>query len=225
MRYMRRQILIIVLLLPIAVSAQWRLGVNGGASWNHFSMDRQYQTDYRYEDMWSGTAGVMAQYNFFNWLGLRAGAYFIQRNYRQTRTEYADRINVKYENNYLLFPVTVNFSFGGEKVRGFVNAGVYGGAWLTSHRSGQEYNSISVDASYSFPREAVPYNSQRDQRGDFGYTGGVGLEYRFVEHWLAQVEAVCYYSVVSTTKQYMEHQKDYRYHTTIGLQAGVAYVF
>lgn len=220
---MRNGFLWVLLLLPLAVHAEWRLGVEGGATWNHYSINKQYMTDYRFVDQWSGTAGITTQYNFFDWLGLRAGAFFAQRNYRHTRNEYASLLNVKYENNYLLFPVTVNFSFGGRKVRGFVNAGVYGGAWLTCHRSGRECNTFS-GKSTDFS-EPYAFNARKDERGDFGYTGGIGIEYRFHEHWLMQVEAVCYYSVVSATKQYMEHQKDYRYHTTIGLQAGVSYIF
>ena len=38
------------------------------------------------------------------------------------------------------------------------------------------------------------------------------------------VEARCYYSFISTVKQYMDI-KDYRYNTTIGLQAGFSYIF
>ena len=202
---------------------EWRIGINGGATWNHYSIDKKYQTDYRYPSQWGGTAGVYTQYNFFDWLGLRAGAYFAQRNYRQTRTMYAD-MNVRYENNYLLFPVTANFSFGGQQVRGFVNAGVYGGAWLNCRRFGSDYVSVGPGWKGEFD-EQLPLNAQKDQRGDFGVTGGVGIEYRFHAHWMVQIEATCYYSVISATKQYMEHVKDYRYHTTIGLQAGIAYIF
>jgi hypothetical protein len=216
-------LLAFVLLLPLTIQAQWRVGVNGGASWNHYAVDKQYQTDYRYVPQWSGTAGIFTQYNFFDWLGLRAGVYYAQRNYRHTRSTYADRLNVKYDNNYLLFPVTANFSFGGQKVRGYANIGIYGGAWLASHRSGTEFNSFSNKATEF--SESYVFNEQRDERGDFGYTGGLGIEYRFHEHWMMQVEATCYYSVVSATKQYMEYQKDYRYHTTVGLQAGISYVF
>lgn len=225
---MRQKFLLLVALtilspLAIGLQAQWRLGVNGGATWNHYSVDKQYATDYRFDDRWGGTAGLTAQYNFFDWLGLRAGAFFAQRNYRHTRTQYADKLDMRYVNNYLLFPVTVNFSFGGQAVRGFVNLGVYGGAWLNSTMSGREYSSFSKTAyNVSGPRAFV---NDRDQRGDFGYTGGLGIEYKFHPHWLAQIEAVCYYSVISATKPYMEHQKDYRYHTTIGLQAGISYIF
>lgn len=109
----------------MSLFAQWRLGVNGGGSWNHYSINKQYMTDYRFVDEWGGAAGVMTQYNFFDWLGLRAELNFAQRSYRHTRYEFADNLSVRYENNYLLLPVTVNFSFGGQKVRGFVNAGVY----------------------------------------------------------------------------------------------------
>ena len=210
--------------MPMAADGMWRLGVNGGATWNHYAIDKQYMTDYRFPAGWGGTAGMYAQYNFFDWLGLRAGAYYAQRNYRHTRSQYAGMLNVRYENNYMLFPVTVDFSFGGKKVRGYVDLGVYGGAWLASHRSGKDYVSVGGTGSYEFS-EPVIFNAQRDERGDFGYTGGVGILYRFHPHWMAQVEAVCYYSVVSATKQYMQHVKDYRYHTTVGMQAGVSYVF
>ena len=221
---MRMMVLLSLLLLPYHAKAQWRLGVNGGGTWNHYSINKQYMTDYRYVDEWGGMAGVTTQYNFFEWLGLRAELNFAQRSYRHTRYEFADNLSVRYENNYLLLPVTVNFSFGGQKVRGFVNAGVYAGVWLNGKRGGTEKNSMGGGSAFQFS-EPYKFNAEKDQRGDFGYTGGIGIEYRFHEHWMAQIEAICYYSVISTTKQYMDHQKDYRYNTTIGLQAGVAYVF
>ena len=222
---MKRKFLLLgmALMLTMMTQAQWRLGVVGGAAWNHYAVDKQYATDYQFNSRWGGTAGITAQYNFFDWFGLRANAMFVQRNYQHTRTIYSNLLDVRYENNWLLFPVTVNFSFGGQKVRGFVDLGVYGGAWLSSKRSGIEYSSFS-HTTYNF-RETMQFDKRKDQRGDFGFTGGVGIEYRFHEHWLAQIEAVCYYSVISSTKQYMEHQKDYRYNTTVGLQAGVSYIF
>ena len=220
------RVMLVLCLLPVSyqAQAQWRLGLTGGGTWNHYSINKQYMTDYRYVDEWGGMAGVTTQYNFFEWLGLRAELNFVQRNYRHTRYEYADNLSVRYENNYLLLPVTVNFSFGGQRVRGFVNAGIYAGVWLSGKRGGTEMNSMGGGSAFQFS-EPYHFNSEKDQRGDFGYTGGIGIEYRFHEHWLAQIEATCYYSIISTTKQYMDHQKDYRYNTTIGLKAGIAYVF
>ena len=131
-------------------------------------------------------------------------------------------IDYKYFNNYLQLPVMASLSMGGEKLRGFVNLGVYGGYWLSSHREGYDWNMFS-GKYYSFS-EKVEFDSDRDQRWDCGLVGGVGLEYRFAKHWAAQVEARYYHSTTSTQKQYMR-VKDYRYNSTIAIQAGVNYKF
>lgn len=102
---------------------------------------------------------------------------------------------MKYKNTYLMLPVTANFSFGGKTLRGFANLGIYAGYWMTSCRSGHDFNSFSGDVIQI--SEKVPFYSGRDRRWDFGYTGGVGLEYHFAEHWVAQAEVLCYYSAVS----------------------------
>ena len=128
----------------------------------------------------------------------------------------------KYVNNYLQLPVMASFSFGGQKLRGFCNLGVYGGYWLSSNYSGVDYNSF-VGAPYDV-KGHVDFNSDRDQRWDCGFVGGLGVEYRFARHWGAQVEARYYYSTTSVQKQYMR-VKDYRYNSTLALQAGVSYFF
>lgn len=211
------------LAFPRTLQAQWRVGVNAGASYNKYAIDKQYMTDYRFNGAWGVTMGVTAQYSFLDWLGVRGSLNLSQRNYRHTRAVLADRLNCLYENDYLLLPMTANFSFGGNALRGFLNLGVYGGYWLNSHRSGREYSSFS-NWPYDFS-EQVQFNAEKDQRCDFGYTGGVGMEWQFSRHWAVQAEALCYYSIVSSVKQYMTQVKDYRYNTTLGLQAGVMYLF
>jgi opacity protein-like surface antigen len=70
----------------------------------------------------------------------------------------------------------------------------------------------------------VEFYDDRDRRWDFGFVGGAGLEYRFASHWAAQVELRYYYSTVSTTKV-NDVAKDYRYNSTLALQAGLWYCF
>ena len=210
-------------LFPQLLSAQWRLSVNAGALYNEYSIDKQYMTDYRYVGSWGYTADVVAQYNFADWFGLRAGLTACQRNYRQTRYLMADRLNTLYRNDYLMLPLSAQFSFGGKAVRGLVGLGVYGGFWLNSHRSGVDFNSFD-ESSVDFS-ENVPFNKEKDQRWDFGYTATLGIEWQLARHWAVQAEAVGYYSVVSSVKQYMAHVKDYRYNTSVGVRAGVIYLF
>ncbi len=211
----------LVLMLPMMAFAQWRVGINGGGDLNHFIIDKQYQTDYQFKDRWGGTVGIMGQYDIADWAGIRFELDWMQKNYRQTR-ETLKVYDYKYVNNYLQLPVMGSFSFGGQKVRGFCNLGIYGGYWLNSSRKGFDYNALT-QKGYDFT-EKVEFYDDRDRRWDFGFVGGAGLEYRFASHWAAQVELRYYYSTVSTTKV-NDVAKDYRYNSTLALQAGLWYCF
>ena len=218
---MKRLITFIALVLPSLAFAQWRVGVNGGATYNHSTISRHYMTDYQWKDRWGVTLGVMGQYDVNDWLGVRAELDWTQKNYRLTR-QILSNLDYKYVNNYLQLPVMASFSFGGKQLRGFCNAGVYGGYWLTSGREGTDFNNSS-EKVYEFS-EDIKFNSERDQRFDFGFVGGIGLEYRFCQRWAAQVEMRYYYSTVSTQKDYMR-LSDPRYNSTLGVQAGLWYSF
>ena len=114
------------------------------------------------------------------------------------------------------------FMFGSEKVHGFVNIGVYAGYWAGSRMKGEVWNYMADQIEKA--DQAYEYNKTKDQRADFGLAGGLGLEWKLAEHWAMHVEARCYYSFISTVKQYMDI-KDYRFNTTIGMQAGFSYIF
>ncbi|MBQ1829328.1 MAG: PorT family protein [Prevotella sp.] len=218
---MKKTLTMLVLMLPMMAFAQWRVGINGGGDLNHFIIDKQYQTDYQFKDRWGGTVGIMGQYDIADWAGIRFELDWMQKNYRQTR-ETLKVYDYKYVNNYLQLPVMGSFSFGGQKVRGFCNLGIYGGYWLNSSRKGFDYNALT-QKGYDFT-EKVEFYDDRDRRWDFGFVGGAGLEYRFASHWAAQVELRYYYSTVSTTKV-NDVAKDYRYNSTLALQAGLWYCF
>lgn len=218
---MKKTLTMLVLMLPMMAFAQWRVGINGGGDLNHFIIDKQYQTDYQFKDRWGGTVGIMGQYDIADWAGIRFELDWMQKNYRQTR-ETLKVYDYKYVNNYLQLPVMGSFSFGGQKIRGFCNLGIYGGYWLNSSRKGFDYNALT-QKGYDFT-EKVEFYDDRDRRWDFGFVGGAGLEYRFASHWAAQVELRYYYSTVSTTKV-NDVAKDYRYNSTLALQAGLWYCF
>lgn len=219
----KRKILLLIALLAttLTAGAQWRVGVTAGADINSYSMDMQYMSDFRTKARWGATVGVSGQYDFTDWFGLRADLNWTQKNYRKYRTLLSN-IDYKYRNNYLQLPVMASFSFGGQKLRGFANVGVYGGYWMNSSRWGTDYDSFSGH-TYDFS-EKLEFNSERDNRMEFGFVGGAGLEYRLCEHWAAQLEVRYYYSATSQQKQYMR-VKDYRYNGTTAIQMGCYYIF
>ena len=127
----KKMILVCAMMLSMAVHAQWRVGVTAGTDYNLYTMDKQYETDWQTEGRWGATVGITGQYNVTDWLGVRADLNWTQKNYRHNRERLP--IDYKYFNNYLQLPVMASLSMGGEKLRGFVNLGVYGGYWLSSH--------------------------------------------------------------------------------------------
>ena len=178
-------------------------------------------TDYRFQNATGVNFGITGQYALTDWLGLRADVTFTQKNYRFTRAD-IPQMDYLNRNDYLLVPVLASFRFGGANFKGFANAGVYGGWWLSGSRQGQEFSGYSGDI-YSFSGK-VPFNIQRDNRLDLGLAGGLGLECGISRHLAFQLEGRCYYGLASQVKQYMR-VKDYRYDTTLVLQAAWLYRF
>lgn len=211
-----------LLAIMLPAQAQWRAGVTVGGDWNHYTIDKHYMTDWHYEGRWGWTLGVTGQYDFNEWLAVRADLNWIQKNHRQYRTGVIAGTNYGTRNSYLQLPVMASFSFGGQNVRGFLNLGVYGGYWLNSRVKGNFFNIFSEETSAV--SEKVEFNSERDQRWDCGLTGGIGVEYRFAPHWAAQIETRIYYSTISTQKDYMMLE-DPKYNTTTAIQAACYYIF
>ena len=215
-------ILIGALVLSTSTFAQIKVGITAGASYNKYSMDLQYMTDFVLDGRWGTTFGVSGQYDLNEWFGIRADLNMIQKNYRRSRVVYSN-VDYKFTNNYLQLPVMASFSFGGRKFRGFCNLGAYGGYWLSSHQKGSDIDIFSGYAPFSFD-EKVQFMSERDQRWDCGLVGGLGMSYRIAPQWSVQAEVRYYYSTTSTTKQYMR-VNDYRYNSTTAFQIGAYYHF
>lgn len=210
--------IIAFMLATVIAQAQWRIGITGGATYNYYSIDKHYMEDWHYKGAWGkigfcrnktlpiGTIGVMGQYNFNDWFGVRMDLNLTAKNHRQYRT----MVVLDYEtiNNYIQLPVMASFSFGGKDVKGFFNAGIYGGYWRSARYPG--------------------LIKERDQRFDYGLVCGAGLEWRFEflkQKWAWQIlEARIYYSTQSTQKDYMKI-KDPKYNTTLALQSGLCYFF
>lgn len=113
----------------------------------------------------------------FDWLGVRADLNVTQKNHRQYRTGFFNSNDYKTHNTYLQLPVMASFSFGVNKVRGFLNLGVYGGYWLSSHLEGTMF---SLEENKTLPvDEDVDFNDDRDPKYNTTLGLQVGVFYIF----------------------------------------------
>lgn len=232
---MKKIIFSLMLLASQICAAQtWKMGVTVGGDINDYSIDTQYQYDWRYHDAKGLTVGVICQYQLNEWFALRTDINYTQKNYRQNRTGKAFCENYKHHNSYVQLPLMASFSFGGERLRGFLNLGAYGAYWAGGSITGTTTEEIMYDIldeeKYDMSNipapvdQSYPFNSVRDNRIEFGTVGGVGMEYSINDHWAVQGEIRMYYALTSTTKDYMIVRNP-RFNTTTAIQLGCAFCF
>lgn len=232
-----KKILLVALTLvsaifPMSVAAQWKVGVTAGYDCNHYNIDTQYAYDLNFSDRSGVSVGVLGEYGLNDWFGLRAEFVYLQKGYKMDRLY--NGTSQHRRDHYLELPIMARFSFGSQKIRGFLHAGGYVGYWNDSRVKGIE-RSLTYDPDkqieYEEANELYAYNrpyafeSRRDNRFDAGLVGGVGVSYRVMPKLEVEVEGRSYYALTSTTKDYMKHTKQPQYNTTFTIQAGVKYCF
>lgn len=211
---------LVVTFLPMKMYGQWRLGAMFGMDWNRYSINKQ--ANWSYEKEIGGTAGVMGQYDIKDWLGIRAEVNWTMKD--AILHDKATYMSCKMLNHYMQLPIMVSLSLSiFRNMKLFSNLGAYGGYLLSSyqasyHTEGRRHRNLqSGYIKYEF-------NDNTDQRLDYGLVGGIGGEYRIVQHWGVQLEFRYYHSLQSISKEYM--MKNYPlYNNTCALQAAVYYYF
>lgn len=225
--------LILSLLALCSVNAQWRLGVEGGVTLNWHLQDYGYANTMSNNLLAGGTAMISTQYNFNEWIGLRADLGWAQRNYVLQRTStykgidnntYPCSYYSKYSRHYLMFPVTMSVSFGSSAVRGYVDIGAFVGGWLGGAMQQGSYYDGKLDTS-SIIEEKYVFNDNRDVRVDAGLVGRIGIVFDVHENIYMNVEAVDYWGMVNSHKTGSQYVKQTAYDNTLSFQIGIGYKF
>lgn len=217
---MKKNILLFILLVaPFFGYSQLSIGLAGGYTSNTLIADEGY-----YERDYSSRGGysisIPVQYSFNNWLAVRGELGYMTKNYRWDREEYEYEYE-KRRNGFLSVPVMANFSYGGERLKGFINVGGWLGAWLegkVSNCIGGAYNYESnyVSGKYEF-------DSRRDNRFDAGLLCGIGAEYKINSLIGIFAEGRYMYGLTDMQKSYTDSYP--RYNSTVLVQLGVTYSF
>lgn len=195
-------------------------GVSSGYTHNTLVTSVGYRPFTTYESVGGFTVGVPVLYRFNEWLALQVEPSVIQKNYLWALTRFhalypAHRYTI---NTYLQLPLMANFSFGGERLRGFVTPGVFVGYWTASRIRGI---AIGNNRAYSF-NMPFEFDTRRDNRFEYGLMLGLGLKYRLNDMLTFTLEGRYFYGASDLQKNYMLQQIP-RYNNTFVLQAGVLF--
>ena len=139
-------------------------------------MDFAFNADYKYIEVnytQGIIGGVVVQFLNEKHAGVQAEFNYTQRGWAENDT--IGENNLKYKNriNYIEMPIMTHVNIGGGKFRGLFNIGPYIAYAVSAKNTVKDLNSgreESVD--YTF-------NSDTDNRLDYGLSAGAGFEYRF----------------------------------------------
>ncbi len=162
------------LFFAVEANAQFLIGIQGGSNFAKmdFTNNQEYKfTKVNYNQGFIG--GVVIQYLNEKHAGIQGELNFTQRGWSENDT-IGDN-NLKYNNsfNYLELPMLTHVNIGGGKLRGLFNLGPYIAYAISAKKSVKDLNTgIESSTDYTF-------DSNTDNRLDYGLAIGAGMEYRF----------------------------------------------
>ena len=191
-----------------------------------------------YSSKSGGSIGMPIIYKVNDWFSMEANPTFIEKNYSMKRTGYYTGVYRDTKNTYFQVPLMGQFSFGGEKLKGYLDLGVYAAYWSSSQITGampnilnqpqygtyinnsntfsstifQDYNAYNFDEPYQF-------NSNVDNRLELGVIIGVGLSYQLKENGKLFIETKY---IDATTDQQKKYQQGLvpKYNETYSFSVG-----
>jgi hypothetical protein len=203
---------------------RFSLGISGGYVYNSLHSSTNYRAFTKYTGGKGLTVSVPVRYELLQWLAVQAEPQYIQKNYGLHRTQEFSAMYNDWTNSYLQLPLFAQFSFGGKKLRGFVNVGGFVGWWAASNIQG---SMSSPSTYYENPyalytyNEKYPFIDERDRRMEAGVALGGGVRYNF-DRCTPFVEMRYYRGLTDTQKDYMLQQTP-RYNDTYSLQVGILF--
>lgn len=217
------------------LNAQWSVGIESGINKNYMNTNISNLSFTQYKGSYNYSISIPIAYQFNSWLSVKAEPGIMKKSYKIERTGYFTGIYERFDNSYLQLPIMASFSFGGSKLKGFVNIGGYGGYWTGGHVKGaianildpvdssyteteatQDYSGLTSISAYS---EKYTFDKKKDNRYEWGILAGGGISYQINRKWKIFTEAMYYQSLTDQQKKYMINQVP-RYNETYALSLG-----
>jgi hypothetical protein len=229
-------ILAVFIISALPAVAQLSVGVEGGFNKNYLITNNANRAFTNYKPLNGFTVGIPIQYKIADWFAIATDVEFLQKNYRQERSKFFEGVYQNNYNSYIQLPLMAHFMFGGKRLQGFTNAGMFGGYWASSRIKGElpavlneVDNTTSTSSIYDYfnaysYNENYSFDTRKDNRFEAGWIAGLGLSYNLNEHYQIFAEGRLLYSFTDQQKNYETNQVP-RYNTTYGIKAGILFSF
>ncbi len=204
----------IFFLLTHVSYSQIFLGLQGGISNNYLETNISNRASTAIKSHIGYSVSIPIMYKVNDWISFQTDPNISQKNYSINRIDSFIGIYTQYNNTYLQLPLSTSFYYG-NKVQIFATLGSYFGYWLTGQEKGKIPNIFSVTTTGNGSGERFlltafdqkyQFNSQRDNRLEFGWLTGIGIQYRPKDSYNLIIECLYYQSVTDNQNNYMANQ-------------------
>jgi opacity protein-like surface antigen len=210
--------------------AQVNLGLQAGVSLNslHTNIaDRPHTSIHSREGY---TAGLLFQYALPHGVFVEASPGLVQKNYSIDRTDSFAGVYQSSTNTYIQLPVMLYYAYGG-RFKALAGLGVAGSYWLAGSVKGTTPdifsatgvtgpNGTTEDILLRSYAEKYTFDARRDQRWEFGWLAGAGVQYSFYHSYTVLLRCLYYQSLTDQQKHYMTHQVP-QYNRTLLFSLGI----
>jgi hypothetical protein len=186
--------------------------VEGGLSYNTYHTNISNRSSTVLNGLTGFNIGLPFRYKVYPWLYITTAPGVVQKGYSMDRSDSLYGEYDRHINTYLQLPVGVSLTYDVWRLRGTLDPGVYAGYWLsgrvkgavadvfgvsettnTAGQTSEQFRLSPYDESYSFL-------SQRDNRWEFGWVLGLGLQYHLTGRYWLTTSGRYYQSLTSQEK-------------------------
>jgi hypothetical protein len=226
--------LLAIIIFQINVSsckAQTYLGIKLGANANYLKTDiSNTQFVNEYPKIGYSVGGVVEK-KVTRKLSIEISPGFLKKNYSYKKFDSFPGTYENHINNYLQLPLSFILTTKFKKVDFFLKLGAYGSYWMSGRVKGKIPNLLDIIDSTNTNAQTllfvrlVNYNdkyafdSRKDNRFEFGYTSGIGLNYCYKKKYILFAEVIYNRSITDQQKKYMNSQFP-RYNETCTISVG-----
>ena len=223
------------------VPSRFSIGIEVGTNNNYLLTNASDLNSTEYTSLKGFNVGIPILFKINDWFSLKTNPSVIAKNYSIHRTGYYTGVYRDTKNTYLQLPLISEFSFGEQKVKGYLDLGIYAAYWQSSRIKGampnilnqppygtyinnsdtlsssifQDYNAYKYDENYQF-------NKIVDNRIELGVIIGGGISYQVDESSKVYVEAKYYDATTDQQKNYQQGLVP-KYNETYSFSIGYLY--
>jgi len=232
--FLRKTSLLLLFIITTAeLKAQSSIGLETGLSAGYLNTNIANRTSSRITYRLGYSIAIPFKYQLNKWLSVETDPGILQKNYSISRTDSLSGAYTSFINTYLQLPVMAKaILFHKKKLMFFANAGFYYGYWMAAKQKGKEPDIFTATQSnnssgqttstiqYAGFDQKYTINEQIDNRSEWGWILGLGVQKQINERYIAYAAFRMYESFTQQQKNYMINQIP-QYNEILDLSVGV----